>query len=286
MKGKHGHWLLLLLFGFTVVCLLTAAPHRMLYGLMALETVCCHNLEMLLPVVTTLPIVLLARTVLLITVLLSASMLVRRIWKNQRFVARLQAALSIGITTVLPPRLAALCDQLGFAHQVVVLPTATLLAFCFGLLTPRIYISTGLVQALTDRELQAVLLHEDHHRRRRDPLRTLLADVLATIFFFLPVVAEWRNFFLTAAELAADRYTARIAGRISLAGALHKFLSSASDFQFPIATGGISGFSVTQARLAQLLDDAPTTLSFSRRNLICSSLILLVGCIALQISLF
>ena len=52
------------------------------------------------------------------------------------------------------------------------------LVFCAGLLRPRIYLSDGARRRLEPRALRAVLAHEAHHARRRDPLRLLVCGRL------------------------------------------------------------------------------------------------------------
>src|SRR3984885_3279748 len=52
-------------------------------------------------------------------------------------------------------------------------------AFCVGLFRPRVYVSTGAVAILDEAALSAVLAHERHHARRRDPLRLAAGRVLA-----------------------------------------------------------------------------------------------------------
>lgn len=44
-------------------------------------------------------------------------------------------------------------------------------AFALGVLRPTIYVSERLLTELSRRELRAVVLHEEHHRRTRAPLR-------------------------------------------------------------------------------------------------------------------
>lgn len=44
-------------------------------------------------------------------------------------------------------------------------------AIVVGSVRPQIYIGTGLLAALSDDEIRAVVFHEDHHRRTRAPLR-------------------------------------------------------------------------------------------------------------------
>jgi len=77
-------------------------------------------------------------------------------------------------------------------------------AFCAGLLRPRVYLSTGAWAALTPSELRAVLVHEEHHVRQRDPLRLLLAQVASEALFFLPIMRRARRRYADLAEIAAD----------------------------------------------------------------------------------
>ena len=44
-------------------------------------------------------------------------------------------------------------------------------AVVIGALRPRIYVGSGLLEMFSDEEKRAVLLHEEHHRRTRAPLR-------------------------------------------------------------------------------------------------------------------
>jgi hypothetical protein len=116
-------------------------------------------------------------------------------------------------------------------------------------------------------------------------LRTLLADVLAATLFFLPTVAEWRDMFLTSTELAADRYAIQYGGRPSLAGAMYKLLTHPQAIRLSPAMSGMRSFGATQSRLGQLLDDAPTLHHFSLRSFVLRSLVLMLGCVLLQLSL-
>ena len=77
-------------------------------------------------------------------------------------------------------------------------------AFCLGWLRPRIYVSQGALDALGEAERGAVIAHERHHARRRDPLRLLLARALGEGLFFLPVLRRLAERYAALAELAAD----------------------------------------------------------------------------------
>ncbi len=93
-------------------------------------------------------------------------------------------------------------------------------AFCAGALQPKLHVSRGLIQILGSDELDAVLLHEAHHRRRFDPLRRAMTRSLADVVFFIPVLRWWADWQIERSELAADRAVLKRLGPRPLAGAL------------------------------------------------------------------
>ena len=95
-------------------------------------------------------------------------------------------------------------------------------AFCAGLLRPRVFLSATARDRLSPAELRAVLAHEGHHVRRRDPLRLLVARILADALFFLPALRRLERRYAELTELAADEAAVRAAGSAALASALLK----------------------------------------------------------------
>jgi hypothetical protein len=85
-------------------------------------------------------------------------------------------------------------------------------AFCAGYLRPTIYVSTGAVALLSDAALRAVLSHEDHHRRMRDPLRLAASRMLGQALFFLPALPALGERSRDVAEERADAAAVRAAG--------------------------------------------------------------------------
>lgn len=121
-------------------------------------------------------------------------------------------------------------------------------AFCIGLLRPRIYVSRAALELLGEDERAAVLAHEAHHARRRDPLRLLVARALADGLFFLPAVRRLPERYAALAELAADEAaTAGRGGRRALAAALLAF----DEHPSPAAVG------IAPERVAHLLGQRP-----------------------------
>lgn len=124
-------------------------------------------------------------------------------------------------------------------------------AFTYGLLAPRVVVSTGLVAATTNEELDAVLAHERYHVAALDPLKTLIARVIPAAFFFLPALGHLGRRYFAGRELAADRRASRRSGAASLAGALYKTSGSASP-PLVASAAAMGGHDLLDVRITQL----------------------------------
>jgi len=138
------------------------------------------------------------------------------------------------------PEWNSLLSALRLDGRVDLIEAAKPIAFCYGWVRPRICISTGVVARLSKSEMKALLLHERHHLSRRDPLKTAISRVLASVFFFLPVVRALQKQYILAKEIEADEHVLRSQGsNRSLLGALYKLLLQQSDDQ-PHETGALA----------------------------------------------
>lgn len=101
-------------------------------------------------------------------------------------------------------------------------------AFCAGYLRPTVYVSQPALELLTDSELDAVLAHEHHHRRVRDPLRFACGRVLSQALFFVPALRSLCDRYRDLAELSADgaAVVASAGQQAPLAGALLRFVEA------------------------------------------------------------
>jgi len=107
----------------------------------------------------------------------------------------------------LPKRVQKTIVILNLKNRVYVVRDSNLFSFCVGLISPRVVITTGLIDSLSDRELEAVLLHEQAHIQNYDPLKMVFGKTIASMFFFLPIFAELNKNMITVNELLADNWT-------------------------------------------------------------------------------
>jgi Zn-dependent protease with chaperone function len=152
-----------------------------------------------------------------------------------------------------PPRVEAVAGRLGIADRVDVVATGEAFAVTYRLLRPRILLSTGLVGALDEPEMVAVLVHERYHLRRRDPARLLAARLLAGYGWFLPLLAWWARRMALRRELAADRAATTGAGVAAVAGVLLKLAERPA----PVAVAAVNPTGDLPARIAQLEGQPP-----------------------------
>lgn len=103
------------------------------------------------------------------------------------------------------------------------------LAFTIGWLKPKVIYTTKLVEVLDNKELEAVLSHEEAHRLKRDPLRRLIAKSLSELFFFIPLMQDMADNFALHQEFRADKKAAKKFGRPVLLSGMKKLVSQALD---------------------------------------------------------
>lgn len=199
---------------------------------------------------------------------------VARLWWRTR---RALAPLIIPLPLAGVPGLRQLLREEALERHVTFIQAERPLVFCYGYWRPRILLSSGMVSALSHGELRAVLQHEEWHRRRRDPLRALLADALCATFFFFPVVTEWRVRFRLQMELDADRFAVQRRGRAPLAGALHRLLRH----ERSVPGASFVGISASAVRIAVLLNEPVALPALSPRRALVSLAVLGLLCLAL-----
>jgi len=151
-----------------------------------------------------------------------------------------------------PPSIQNEAAVLECAARLDVVAAEEAFAVTYGLIRPRILVSTGLATALTPAEISAVLAHEREHLRCRDPLRLLAARLAAAWACYLPAARWLWGGAMLRHELAADRAAAGRAGRSVLAGALLKLASTPTCPAVAAASPAGDGPRSLEARVSQL----------------------------------
>jgi len=156
-----------------------------------------------------------------------------------------------------PPAVLGAAAALGIVGRVDAVGTGEAFAVTYRLIRPRILVSTALAAELTAAEVAAVLAHEREHVRHRDPLRILAVRLLAAFAWYAPAANWLASRTVLRRELAADRASARGAGRGVLAGALLKLASLPACPAAAAAAPAPDSPGALQARVAQLEGGRP-----------------------------
>ncbi|MGG2196581.1 M56 family peptidase [Paenibacillus sp. JMULE4] len=136
---------------------------------------------------------------------------------------------------------------------ILVIKEQQFLALTSGISNPKIILSTGLIQGLDEKEMEAVLLHEAYHVTYRHPIKKWLLKRLARVMFYIPVLKGLSNYYAIWIELLADRFAIeRMEDSTPIASALVKMINLGSIHFVPIC----ADFSKTAInyRLKQILD--------------------------------
>ena len=136
---------------------------------------------------------------------------------RQAIASRVLSRRVSALATTAPEALAQAAQQTRLAGRVVLVDAADSFSFVYGVMTPRVAVSRGLLERTTDDELRAVLEHERYHVRNIDPFKAALVRVLSQALFILPALESLRARYVTGRELAADRRAVALCGRRPLA---------------------------------------------------------------------
>jgi Zn-dependent protease with chaperone function len=171
-----------------------------------------------------------------------------------------------GLVLWLPDDLALMATEVGLSGRVMLIDDPERFSFAYGVLTPRVAVSRGLLEGFSDEELRAVLEHERYHVCNLDPLKVVLVQSLSATFFFLPALDSLRARYLAGRELAADRRAVNACGRRPLVGALLKAVRGPewSELEGVAAIGGPELLDVRVAQLESGTEPKLAALSLTR----------------------
>jgi beta-lactamase regulating signal transducer with metallopeptidase domain len=190
--------------------------------------------------------VLVLLAIIAVGVARASRILARQILASHRLASRIRP-----LAVTQPARLLALGDAAGLGGGVVLVGEPGRFSFVHGVLHPRVVVSQGLLERLSDPELKAVLEHERYHVANLDPLKTVTMQALTAAFFFVPALKSLHARYMAERELAADRQAIAACGTRALAGALLQAIRGPDWSETDVAVPLVNQ-TLLSARVAQL----------------------------------
>ncbi len=177
------------------------------------------------------------------------------------------------------PKLRRAAERAGVTVPLVEVAAPEPFACCYGLLRPRILVTSGLTDLLDEQQLAAVLAHEQHHADRRDPARIATLRLLGQFAILFPALRELTDHQAVLTELAADQHAVIRVGRHPTLGAIHAILSCP---RHTLAIDNVARFDALTARVDRLLDHHQPTLCIPTHHTVISLAVLvaLIGAVS------
>jgi len=151
-------------------------------------------------------------------------------------------------------------------------------AVTLGIRKPSIYVSTGLLKQLSDQETASVIAHEQHHLRHKHTFNNMLAHLVRSFIFFVPVMPALADSIILKQELEADNEAILTTSRASLATAILKTMEgNICQRHFPVSA---APFSLMTDRTRAVLGEQVSVVANVTKKIIIVS-VFMVGAITM-----
>ena len=164
-------------------------------------------------------------------------------------------------------------EKLDLHNKVRVIEDRRMGAFCFGVTSPKIYISTQMIAVATADEIEAVLRHEKYHLENNDTLVMLFAVFTESLFPFFPLITDFISHYQTNRELQADKsaISAMAQGKDHLRSILTKLLRH-DIYPAYITAPSFADARTLETRIRTLVKETPIPPNLSVKNVLVSIL--------------
>ena len=160
-------------------------------------------------------------------------------------------------------------------------------AFTLGLWKPKIYVSSGICSYLSRKELTAVILHETHHKRCKDPLKLFVIQILHALNYFLPINRYLINQYSSASEKAADDSAINFSREpLELASALVKLSKSKLMDTLSTSAAFSKEQNIVEDRISRLLETHRSLPYLGKKHLYLSCIASVFITVTICLSLF
>lgn len=106
-----------------------------------------------------------------------------------------------------PKKLRRILERYHLPQELVLVADEQhLSAYTLGLIHAKMVISQSLIDKLSPKQLEAVVLHEFYHLKAHHGLWLLVSRLISSLLFFIPLIDNLAGQFKTECELAADDF--------------------------------------------------------------------------------
>ncbi|UYX54164.1 M56 family metallopeptidase [Bacillus thuringiensis] len=168
--------------------------------------------------------------------------------------------------------------------QIYILPTMEVTAFTIGLFRPKVVMSEGILQTFSEKEIDAIVFHEEYHQNNLDPLKLFCFTLLAEGMMYIPILKGLLQRYHTYQELAADKYAMqKMKSSFELGSALLKLIKIKT-MENQCITASFAKTAIN-LRIEQVLNEKAIKLNiplhtnsvYVTLGLFCMSIVLIVG---------
>lgn len=201
-----------------------------------------------------------------------------QLYKTQKFINH-----SCRRRISLPLKVAKIAKDLDILDKVEVTKSSSFFSFCYGFLNPKIRISSRVVKQLTPSQLKAVLIHESYHLKNKDPLKIFMSQIASSMFFFIPIIRDIKNYYILSKELAADQMVTDSNYGLYLRQALYKTLAQKVQF---VGVASFASTSDLEQRIYFLAKKQKPLIHFSLFRLAVSLMVFLFAFVVVSLPVY
>lgn len=173
------------------------------------------------------------------------------------------------ILNKLPLPIKNIIKEFKLENKIILFDHNDPLAFCLGIINPKIFLSTKLVSVLSINEIKSVVLHEQQHALNKDNFYMMFLNLIRYTFFFFPITSDLVKNFELHQEIVADQSVVKkMKDKSYLISALRKVVNNV---QFNLlSTAYFSKKNVLEIRIKKLIGDKSKIRLFDFKNTIVS----------------